>query len=442
MSLFELHYVNKEAEQKRLEKQQKSIQNAFKELLVSSRKQQIQEQQLLSNYGLHAGTRVESSNSLYADDTSSIHSVSSIFSSLHSSASSITTIDSDTNDRDDYGFKKPFEWIKPEKIYEFESRYKTIQQKQSKRWYTLLQNNHHQWPELCPELIHYVRKGLPPQVRAKAWMHYSGAGTHMEANPGLYQSLLLQIEQEPTLIDESIQKDLFRTFPDNTHFTKDTKITMLQHVLSAFSLYLPDIGYCQSLNFLAGFLLLFYDTEEQVFWMLVTIVQDYFPKEMFDTTMQGTQLEQTVLMNLIYEHMPAIWSKISDKKCFWEYEQVQGEFPSITFITTHWFLTMYIHILPVETVLRVWDCFFIEGFKVLYQVALTILKLNEQRIYEAEDAIEAFQILQSMPKRMIDCDQFIKCIFSSKNDIVLDLTLQDIDHKRILFRTRKQQRLS
>jgi hypothetical protein len=44
----------------------------------------------------------------------------------------------------------------------------------------------------------------------------------------------------------------------------------------------------------------------------------------------------------------------------------------------------------------------------LYQAALTILKLNEQRIWDVKDSIDTLQILQSTPKRMIDCDQFIK----------------------------------
>ena len=55
-----------------------------------------------------------------------------------------------------------------------------------------------------------------------------------------------------------------------------------------------------------------------------------------------------------------------------------------------------------------------DGFKVIYQVALTILKLNEERILQAEDSIGAFQVLQNMPRRMIDCDKFIKVWFEGK----------------------------
>ena len=49
-----------------------------------------------------------------------------------------------------------------------------------------------------------------------------------------------------------------------------------------------------------------------------------------------------------------------------------------------------------------------EGCQVLYKTALTILKLNEQRIRNAEDSVDTFQLLQNMPKKLIDCDQFLK----------------------------------
>ncbi|KAI8970358.1 rab-GTPase-TBC domain-containing protein [Mycotypha africana] len=227
-----------------------------------------------------------------------------------------------------------------------------------------------------------------------------------------------------------IKKDVYRTYPDNIRFSNNSssndqqddtaKISLcpsLYRVLAAFSQYAPDIGYCQSLNFLVGFLLLVFDNEEEkVFWMLVTIVQDYFPAKMFDKTMEGGNLEQMTFMLLVYEKMPGVWSKMSNKKCFWQCEE-KDELPAITLVTNHWFLTMFINILPVETVLRIWDCFFVgEGFTILYQVALTIMRLNEQQILAINEPTDIFRILQNTPKRMIDCDEFIKVLYKLKRE--------------------------
>ncbi|KAI8888486.1 hypothetical protein K501DRAFT_148601, partial [Backusella circina FSU 941] len=149
--------------------------------------------------------------------------------------------------------------------------------------------------------------------------------------------------------------------------------------------------------------------EEEVFWMLVTIIHDYFPSGIFNEIAHESSLEQTVLMMFIYEKMPGLWSKISSKRCFWECEQ-KGNLPSITFVTNHWLSSMYLNVLPVETILRVWDCFFVEGFQVLYQVALTIIKLSEPNIWKVNDSVDILQILQKMPNRFVDCHQFMEVI--------------------------------
>lgn len=41
-------------------------------------------------------------------------------------------------------------------------------------------------------------------------------------------------------------------------------------------------------------------------------------------------------------------------------------------------------------------------------MALTIIKQSEEKIWMAEDSVEAFQILQNTPKKLINCHEFIK----------------------------------
>lgn len=100
--------------------------------------------------------------------------------------------------------------------------------------------------------------------------------------------------------------DLHRTFPDNAYFEctvkEDTtvdpgsnpRLSALRRILLAFSLCAPHIGYCQSLNYLAGIFLLVIQDEESAFWMLVTTIQDFFPEDMYDATMEGARIDQTM----------------------------------------------------------------------------------------------------------------------------------------------------
>lgn len=47
----------------------------------------------------------------------------------------------------------------------------------------------------------------------------------------------------------------------------------------------------------------------------------------------------------------------------------------------------------------------------MFRVALTIIQMNKDRISKLQDPIEIFQILQNMPRRLIDCATFMEVSF-------------------------------
>lgn len=147
--------------------------------------------------------------------------------------------------------------------------------------------------------------------------------------------------------------DLHRTFPDNIHFkpTTDTQdeapaIQSLRRILYAFSVYSPSIGYCQSLNYIAGLLLLLMAEEEEVFWTFVALIHDILPPNVYDVTMEGANIDQNILMMLLSERCPSIWQRVSGGQGFWDCEQ--DGMPTTSLVTSHWFLTLFINILPTE----------------------------------------------------------------------------------------------
>ncbi|CAG8492126.1 5802_t:CDS:2 [Cetraspora pellucida] len=360
------------------------------------------------------------------------------------------------NDRDRYGFKRSYQWISNKEYVDFEASYSHVLQRRKIKWETVLNENGGMIPNKCSKMKRYVRKGIPPSLRGRVWFFYSGAEAKMKSHLDLYQQLVLKA-QDPRLENEYfevIERDLHRTFPENIKF-KSTVITddsnspvlstdnvpiiqSLRRVLTAFSLYSPNIGYCQSLNYVAGILLLFMD-EEKAFWMLVTIIHDYLPENMYDVTMEGSNVDQAVLMSLIMRKMPDIWNKMNGgANC--DIEKLDGNMPTITLVTSHWFLTLYINILPIETLLRVWDCFFYEGNKILFRVALAILRLNEEKILAVDDPMEVFQVVQNMPKKLIDCHKLIDVCFR-RRDCISEISQKDIDRRRELFRERRKKRV-
>ena len=70
-------------------------------------------------------------------------------------------------------------------------------------------------------------------------------------------------------------QDLPRTFPANAWVSSPEGQASLRHVLLAFSVHKPDVGYCQSMNYVAAMLLLCLDlSEERAFWVMVALIDD------------------------------------------------------------------------------------------------------------------------------------------------------------------------
>ncbi|PTB78965.1 GTPase-activating protein gyp3 [Trichoderma longibrachiatum ATCC 18648] len=241
-------------------------------------------------------------------------------------------------------------------------------------------------------------------------------------------------------------------------------IASLRRVLLAFAVYNPRIGYCQSLNFIAGLLLLFVDTEEQAFWLLNVITHIYLPGT-HEMSLEGSKVDLGVLMTEIRDTMPAVWDKIGGeldnsepqarpmtsksvrnpltprlKKKDTHLALSSERLPPITLCMTAWFMSCYIGTLPIETTLRVWDVFFYEGSKTLFRVALAIFKLGEAEIKAIGDPMEMFGVVQSMPRKMLDANKVLETCFKRRNGFN-HLSQEVIEERRQERRDKAQQDL-
>ena len=59
-----------------------------------------------------------------------------------------------------------------------------------------------------------------------------------------------------------------------------------------------------------------------------------------------------------------------------------------------WFLCLYLHVLSLEAVLRIWDCFFFEGNVILFRMGLAVCKLLETEILDSDDIGSLFILLK------------------------------------------------
>ncbi|CAF9930163.1 hypothetical protein IMSHALPRED_008096 [Imshaugia aleurites] len=331
-----------------------------------------------------------------------------------------------TSTRDQYGFLKANHHVSITQYDAWTPGYLLSQERRTKKWASYMREqalstvNPTHFPDRSAKTQRYIRKGIPPAWRGSAWFFYAGGDAYLEKHAGLYTSLVSRSEDELSTTDiESIERDLHRTFPDNIHFKPDLRssgssapelplLSSLRHVLRAYALHNPRIGYCQSLNFLAGLLLLFLG-EEKAFWMLHIITTVYLPGT-HELSLEGTYVDLWILMVALKSTLPHTWAKVGAAGGSGDDSNGSARLPPISLCTTSWFMSLFIGTLPIETVLRVWDMLFYEGSRTLFRVALTIFKLGEQRIKDVSDPMELFQVVQGLPRGMLDAGAFMATV--------------------------------
>ena len=379
--------------------------------------------------------------------------------------------------RDQYGFVKASQHVTLSQYDAWYNQYLPNQERRTKKWISYLREQnlptYHptSFPQRSPKTQRYILKGIPPAWRGAAWFHYSGGEEYMNRHPDLYPSLTLMSENAlPDSEKESIERDLHRTFPDNIHFktpptstqspsAEPPMLTSLRRVLRAFALHDPKIGYCQSLNFIAGLLLLFLP-EEKAFVMLHIITTDFLPGT-HSLNLEGANVDLWVLMLALKSTLPNVYAKIGAP---WSADaspsspdvnnstDIRGDstlpsgsatsvsmtnLPPVSLCTTSWFLSLFVSVLPTESTLRVWDALFYDGPRIMFRAALAIFRLGEKRIFAAAssstpssnpgtaskgsasatnsvgggaDSMELFQVVQQLPRTLVDAGTLMKTI--------------------------------
>ncbi|KAL7561705.1 hypothetical protein ACA910_016467 [Epithemia clementina (nom. ined.)] len=162
----------------------------------------------------------------------------------------------------------------------------------------------------------------------------------------------------------------------------------LRRVLKAYSVYDREIGYCQGMNFVAGMFLTLMP-EEEAFWLLVSVMNEEpcRMRGLFGEGMRETHLVLHVAERLIQMHLPKV------------YKQLDKENIHITMFATQWLLTQYTSSFRFDLVLRVWDAFLGEGWKITYRVMLALLKIHEAQILQSsfEDVLA---LVRELPDRV------------------------------------------
>ncbi|VFQ61928.1 unnamed protein product [Cuscuta campestris] len=269
------------------------------------------------------------------------------------------------------------------------------------------------WKDELEQLVH---GGVPRDLRGEVWQAFVGVKARRVER--YYQDLTISEndvgpcpKNDTPLIDNNskgsnrgiadvsekwwkqIEKDLPRTFPGHPALNENGR-NSLRRLLLAYARHNPLVGYCQAMNFFAGLLLLMMP-EENAFWALVGIMDDYFGG-CFSQEMIESQVDQLVYEELMRQRFPKLVNHL-------DYLGVQ-----VTWISAPWFLSIFVNMLPWESVLRVWDVLLFEGSRVmLFRTALALMELYGPAIVTTNDAGDAITLLQSLAGSTFDSSQLV-----------------------------------
>ena len=261
------------------------------------------------------------------------------------------------------------------------------------------------------DFVHFMQLGLPNSLRLIIWnivnnISFSNEITYVINNTifdsnDLYKQNLLKILEKTK--SDLIYRDIRRTFPLQNYdsINKSKKANdekSLYNVLKAFWNIDEEIGYCQGMNYLTGFLLLISDFDERnAYFLLISIFsQSFIRRKKNNFSLRGLFIEEFPLLyfyififdDLLLKYIPQLRKHLID-----------NEIPNDVWIIK-WFQTAFTMILPINWSKKLWDnifssdFFFIIKFSISLCISLSkdILALNDQ-----QKIMDYFRNIQKIP---------------------------------------------
>ena len=241
-----------------------------------------------------------------------------------------------------------------------------------------------------------TRKGIPDSLRSYIWQLFGEKDKYFEKDLfNKLESIPLDEETETVII-----KDLDRTFPACQFFKEKygNGQRKLYKVLSYYSKYNTDTGYVQGMGFIVAVFLTYMD-EESSFFMLHSLMKKYNMEGFYLPGFPILKKTFYILLNLEKKFLPKIY----------ELFKKEGMIPSM--YASEWFICLFSRNLEFKSLVRIFDIFLLEGYKVIYRFALAFLKLKEDKFMEGKDGLASIMQTINECTENIDIEKMFKIAF-------------------------------
>jgi hypothetical protein len=212
-----------------------------------------------------------------------------------------------------------------------------------------------------------------PRNRRWFWMTSFCAKISLKQVETDYQHFL-SLPRSADIISE-VERDIVRTLPSHPLFALssdcgDENREKLRNVLLALVSAEPTVGYCQGMNFVAAILLLNLEMDcAAAFGMFIALIREYHFKHLYSPSVPLLPLRMFCFSRLVRQYVPQVWHHLNSKTF------------SVEIFANQWIMTLFAYYLePGILGAHIWTLFFLQGWKIVYQIGLAILALLENEI--------------------------------------------------------------
>lgn len=272
---------------------------------------------------------------------------------------------------------------------DIKKRLMSKEEERSRKWAAMVRN----WKQVSPKLLKSrIRKGIPDCVRGEGWKLITNAANLMVDKPNAYKIIS---QKAGSQYIKQIDLDILRTCRNHIIFIDryGQGQQSLFNLLKTYSIYNEEVGYCQGMSSVVA-LLLMYMEEEAAFWVLDLLMEKYSMKNLFRAGFPQLLENFYIHERLMQRFIPRI------------HQHFINENVVTSMYGTKWYLMVFLHCIPFSATLRVWDVMFYEGYRIVFAVAIGLLKMHEKQLL-ALDFEQLMEFLSTMSERYLDCDRLM-----------------------------------
>jgi len=191
----------------------------------------------------------------------------------------------------------------------------------------------------------------------------------------LYKEGMLSNSPIPESISTIIDADVKRSFKNFERIDAES----LANILITYAYHNPEVGYCQGMNFIAGFLYLILQDESKAFVFLNRIIGKYEMNELYSKNIPLLKKHFYKMDRLLYMYYPELTACL------------RNEGINSSLFSSTWFITLFTNSLqandelePNTFLLAIWDTFLLYGWKAIYKTGLFIIGKLEPQLMKSK----------------------------------------------------------